>query len=290
MSQGGKLGALLELSRVSNLPTVWTNVLAASLIAGGVDPSVGLGWFLIPLLIGASLVYCGGMILNDVLDLKWDERHRTERPIPSGRFARKTAMIIAWCFLLGGALVMALGGAVWWWLLLLLVAIVLYDYRHKQWLESIWIMGTCRTLLFIAAGSAAGGLWPGFMVLLAGLALGFYTVGITLAARNEVKVAPVPHLGLLLLVMPAVGGVATWFLRSLPHWGGWIVFVVLIGWLAYSLSVLKALRIGPAVGLLLAGIVVVDASAVAFLHPWIGLLMLVFLPVTLLFQKRIAAT
>ena len=64
----------LQLGRVSNLPTVWTNVLAGVLLAGGaLEP----GSF-IPLLLAFSLFYEGGMFLNDAFDRKIDAR---ERPV-----------------------------------------------------------------------------------------------------------------------------------------------------------------------------------------------------------------
>src|SRR5262245_4430850 len=71
----------LQLGRVSNLPTVWTNVLAGTLLTGvPVDAGV-LG----VLLVSLSLFYVGGMYLNDAFDRHIDARERPERPIPSGR-------------------------------------------------------------------------------------------------------------------------------------------------------------------------------------------------------------
>jgi 4-hydroxybenzoate polyprenyltransferase len=62
-----RLRALLALSRVSHLPTVWSNCLA--------------GWWLgghgnfakLPLLfLGVSALYTGGMFLNDAFDADFD--------------------------------------------------------------------------------------------------------------------------------------------------------------------------------------------------------------------------
>ena len=73
----------LTLARASNLPTVWTNCLAAWAInlcvnerirdipewkdLESFDPS--LAFFL---LLGASLIYAGGCTLNDAFDQKFD--------------------------------------------------------------------------------------------------------------------------------------------------------------------------------------------------------------------------
>ena len=70
----------LRLSRISNLPTVWSNVLVGALLAGG-----SLADRRLPLLMLAlSLFYTGGMFLNDAFDRDFDAKHRPERPIPAG--------------------------------------------------------------------------------------------------------------------------------------------------------------------------------------------------------------
>ena len=89
-----KLRGWLILTRGSNLPTVWSNVIAGWLLAQGLrlhppgseyagqapDP---LGWGgLLLLLLGVSLTYVGGMILNDAFDARWDAERRSTRPIP----------------------------------------------------------------------------------------------------------------------------------------------------------------------------------------------------------------
>ncbi|HEX2137225.1 MAG TPA: prenyltransferase, partial [Microvirga sp.] len=55
---------LLRLGRVSNLPTVWTNVAAATAIAGG-DPLSGRA---ASVFAAMTLFYLGGMYLNDAFD------------------------------------------------------------------------------------------------------------------------------------------------------------------------------------------------------------------------------
>ena len=74
-----RLRTLLVLGRVSNLPTVWSNCLAAWLLAGG-----GEGKRLALLLASGSCLYVGGMFLNDACDAEFDRQQRQERPIPSG--------------------------------------------------------------------------------------------------------------------------------------------------------------------------------------------------------------
>ena len=54
----------LRLGRVSNLPTVWTNVAAAAVLAGVPLASLGV----LALAVACSLFYVGGMFLNDAFD------------------------------------------------------------------------------------------------------------------------------------------------------------------------------------------------------------------------------
>ena len=77
MSQ--KFRTLLNLGRVSNLPTIWSNCLAGWWLSGG-----GNYWKLPLLLLGASALYTGGMFLNDAFDVDFDRQRRSTRPIPSG--------------------------------------------------------------------------------------------------------------------------------------------------------------------------------------------------------------
>ena len=79
-TQGLSFATLLKLGRVSNLPTVWTNVLAGTVLAGGDWRSGRIGFVLIAM----SLFYIGGMYLNDYFDRAVDARERPTRPIPAG--------------------------------------------------------------------------------------------------------------------------------------------------------------------------------------------------------------
>src|SRR3954467_6738794 len=55
---------LLKLGRVSNLPTVWSNVLAGTALALGVIQD----WRTCMVVLAMSLLYVGGMYLNDYFD------------------------------------------------------------------------------------------------------------------------------------------------------------------------------------------------------------------------------
>ena len=88
---------------------------------------------------------------------------------------------------LGGVLNLAYGQMV------VLAAIVVYDLYHKPWPGSVFIMGSCRTLLYLAAASAvtgALGLSSHAEVIVKAVALGGFVVGVSLAARSESAASP----------------------------------------------------------------------------------------------------
>ncbi len=282
-----------QLARISNLPTAWTNVTAAWLLAGGALFDVRLGW----LILAGSLLYIGGMILNDAADVKFDRLHRKERPIPRGQVSLREAWVVGAAMLLAGATIAAVTGANPKITAFLAGGIVLYDLYHKQWAGSVIIMGACRLLLYMMAASAVVPFNPdSFMLVLPyAVALGFYIVGITVAARLEHKggVLPVPTamLAFALLYTPAIfcamrfassGG-------SLMQVGVLGVFALLVAYATQSLRK-GGPAIGKAVGWLLAGIVVVDALAVATVSVPLTLGFIALTPLLRLWQRWVAAT
>lgn len=173
------------LGRVSNLPTVWSNCLAAWLLGGG-----GSSSGLLVVMLGASLVYLGGMWLNDAADAGFDREHRPERPIPAGRIAAADVWVGGIILLLGGAAVLVGGGRAHPILVFLLVlSVILYDLVHKRIPFASVVMGACRFLLFLVAGSSAVDGVTGEAVWSA-LVLAGYVTGLSEVARVESGVAP----------------------------------------------------------------------------------------------------
>ena len=288
------LRSWLELARISNLPTVWTNVLAGWLLAGGVwrwEPLMGL-------LVGGSLLYTAGMILNDAFDAEFDREHRAERPIPSGRISAGTAWIVGLAMLVTGAVACGIAGANVGLVLALVAAILAYDAYHKPWSGSVLIMGSCRVLLCLVAGSAAAGAlaWHANQELvLKALALGGYIVGVSLAARAEGRQTRTPVWSRIsnavLLLLPAIISMACW--STDPERSHFFVFQGIF-WLFVSFvwqmagNPWRAQR--GAVGWLLAGVAGVDAVAIAAHEPLVALAFATSVPLLRLWQRKIAAT
>src|SRR4051812_37530428 len=142
-----RLRTLLVLGRVSNLPTVWSNCLAGWWLGGG-----GNAWRLPLLFFGASLIYTGGMFLNDAFDTEFDRQRRPSRPIPSGVITREMVWIWSFGLLAIGSLCLAFINKTTGILsLVLLACIVLYNATHKAIIASPWLMGLCRFWLYVIA-------------------------------------------------------------------------------------------------------------------------------------------
>jgi hypothetical protein len=248
----------LKLGRVSNLPTVWTNVLAGTILGGG---SAGARTLLVAL--AMSMFYVGGMYLNDYCDRDIDAHERPERPIPRGEISQTTVAVIGFALLVMGIALMAgFGVAAALASLALAAAIVAYDWFHKGNPLAPVVMGLCRGLVYCAAGAAAVGGFAG-MPGIAAIALVAYTAGLTYAARQE-SLGTVGNLWpLLLLAAPMI---VTW--PAVQH--GIVGIAVYVAVIANAGAALYLLARRPvpksvpyAVGLLIAGLSLVDASFLA---------------------------
>ena len=176
-----RLTTLLQLGRASNLPTVWSNVIAATVLAGAALQDLRL----MIMLFAMSLLYVGGMALNDAFDAAYDARHRPERPIPSGRLSRGLVFALGFGCLAAGALLLVGTGA-WGGVgfeaalaaLALVACIVWYDWRHKGTACSPLLMGLIRFLVYLGTALGFVGSVP-LPVLLGALALMSYIIGLT---------------------------------------------------------------------------------------------------------------
>jgi len=287
MNSTPQLRTLLVLGRVSNLPTVWSNCVAGWWLGGG-----GNFWKLPFLLLGVSVLYTGGMFLNDAFDSDYDRQRRPERPIPSGKITVQLVwrwgfgQLVAGIFLLLFCGQMAAGAAFF-----LALFILLYNFSHKFFTAAPWLMGACRFWVYvIASATGAWGLngWP----ILCGGALAIYVAGLSYVARRESYRGPVPFWPLLLLAAPVILSLTmntgSYRLRAI------LISAILVLWTGYCVRAIfvgTASNVGIIVSNLLAGIVLVDWIAVV---PdgsrWLSLILLGLFGLTKWLQKFVPAT
>jgi UbiA prenyltransferase family len=287
-AQMPSLSTLLRLGRISNVPTVWTNVLAGSVIAGGGQRPDQLA-----LLVAAmTAFYVGGMYLNDFFDRAIDARDRPGRPIDAGEIRAGTVSLIGFGLLAVGIVLMIPFGLVATiWGALLAAVIVLYDVWHKGNALSPVVMGSCRALVYIATGAAVADS-TAHATIVGAVALASHVAGITYAAKQESldrigNLWPLMLLAVpLLVVLPAL-------------FSGWIVIAAFLLLLTADALAVQLLAKRPAPGSvplavsgLIAAICLVDALAIAFNGGGVLLVAICALgyPLTRLFQKSIPGT
>ena len=261
----------LDLGRVSNLPTVWTNCLAGAALSGAVLETPAL------LILAAALscFYIGGMFLNDAFDHRHDKRFRPGRPIPSGEAGLAEVYALGFGFLaLGqsglyaasvlqsGPRLESLGIGV-----ILGVLIVYYNYRHKTDPYSAVVMAVCRGLIYLIAASVAAGslsnqVWAGGLVLVS------YVAGLTyLAAQEDLNRVKALWPALFLLAPLAFGLHAA--VRGPAHPLLFALMGFFLFWTLWSGSFLSAQdrNVPRAVTGLIAGISLVDGVLLAAVSP-----------------------
>jgi 4-hydroxybenzoate polyprenyltransferase len=249
----------LRLGRVSNLPTVWTNVLAGIVLAGS-DPA-NPGALLAA--VSLSLFYVAGMYLNDAFDRDFDARERPERPIPSGQASAAAVFGAGFAMLFAGLLLLAVGAAGWSAPaagLVLAAAIVFYDWYHKGNPLSPMVMGLCRVLVYVTAALTVSAVLPPQLWIAAAVVLS-YLIGLTYVAKQETLRRIENLWPLLFLAVPFAYGLPI----AASGWLASLLFAAFLGWVLYALSFLVGpgrINVPRCVVSLIAGISLLDALIV----------------------------
>ncbi len=206
----------LKLGRVSNLPTVWSNVIAATALAGGA------AWHsIVVMALAMSALYIGGMYLNDAFDRNIDAKQRPSRPIPAGEAPVGMVFAIGFGLLALGTIVFSMFG----WqtavgCLVLCGVIILYNWHHKGNPLSPLLMGLCRALVYIVTAAALGHAVAA-PVLAGAFVLLLYVAGLTLASKQGYG-----HVGLMIAGISLLDAVMA---ASMGAWLAALVCCVLFG-------------------------------------------------------------
>ncbi len=294
----------LSLGRVSNLPTVLTNVLVAGALAGVTFPSNG--W--LPLASAMCIFYIAGMYYNDVCDAEYDREHQTHRPIAAGLISRErveafaigytcVASLLVYVARMQAPLAQGSGSAGWLVsTLTLITCIVIYDRHHKHNRFSPVIMAACRLSVLLTSSYTLSGTLPP-PVLGAMLAMFCWLIGLTYFAKHEQNMNLEtgshrfkPHWALMLLCLPLIAGVGLG--TTTPA-----VFLPLglLCWVVYTAHTLlthgPSASKGRAIALLIAGICLIDGIFLAWVWGISGALAaIVAFGLTLFLQRWVAGT
>jgi 4-hydroxybenzoate polyprenyltransferase len=274
----------LKLGRVSNLPTVWSNVVTAVALSGGAATPI-----VVTIAAAVSLLYVAGMFLNDAFDREIDARERPDRPIPSGDIGGELVFVAGFSLLVIGVVVLAaMEQEAGLFALLLSGAILLYNWRHKGNPVAPFIMGLCRAFVYVVAAAAIA-VSPDD-VLLPAVAMLAYVAGLTFTARLENVDRVGSYWPLLLMAAPLA--------VALPRLEPSLVAITALALLAVcAWRVVQLLRrraagdVGRAVGIMIAAIALNDAlfSATSGMLNAVYVCLACF-GLTLLFQRYVPAS
>lgn len=268
-----RIEAYAALVRVPNLASAPPDViLGVALVALG-----GKGVSILALSatgFASVFLYAGGVVLNDYFDAPVDARERPERPIPSGRISRRTAGAFGGTLLaVGVGLALAIGPQTAAVAALLALVVVGYDSVLKGTVGGFLAMGTARALNVLLGVVAVGSLGTVPPVAFAiPVVVGCYIALVTFMAANEAtetsRGAVVAGAGGVVLatlaVISTVALVQPGLVESL------FAISLVAGFLTWTGRVLGAAHanprpetVGPAVGVCVLALVVLDAAFAA---------------------------
>ena len=146
----------LQLFRISNVFTVPPDIIVGFL-AVSIYSSSSTGFSisdLVTLIFSSVFLYIGGLVLNDLFDIKVDRLERPNRPLPSGRIKKgKAILITVLLFSLGLVLASLVNHTALGISLLLIVGIMAYNYKIKNGYFRPFLMAAIRALNVIYGAS-----------------------------------------------------------------------------------------------------------------------------------------
>jgi 4-hydroxybenzoate polyprenyltransferase len=261
----------LRLMRIPAVFTALSNILAAHLLATG---GAIRGWPLVWLLAASACLYTAGMVLNDCFDLAEDRRERPQRPLPAGAVSVGHAWRLGWSLLVAGVACAAPAGLSSFLIAAVLaLAVAGYDGGLKRTLLGGPLMGGCRYLNWLLGLSVVP------LTLdhgLLGLPIFLYVVSLTLLSGVETSAHRRWPLYLCAggLVLTTLLLILYHRIGLLPH--GWALWLAAAGLLALLVRLDAArrdfspARVQQTVGLLIFGIIPLDALMVFAGGPWWG--------------------
>lgn len=296
------LKGCLILMRPPNLPTAAADIIAGAAIVGFFTNNylqsgeASISGFLL-LVFSSVFLYAGGVVLNDVFDFKIDAVERPKRPIPSGIVSLKAASYLGFVLLFMGIILSFLSNYTSGFVALLLAGVILlYDKlaKHHAFFGPL-AMATCRGLNLLLGMSILGlpQISNGIYIIIPMI----YIFAVTLISRGEVHgnnknnivLSGILYAFVILFILFYNTKTTDVILALIP-------FLILFA-LAIFTPLIKAYKINSpenikkAVKAGVLSLVIMDAAlAVSKSTWWVGLVVLLLLPLSLFLSKRFQVT
>jgi len=140
--------------------------------------------------------------------------------------------------------------------------IVMYDYSHKNFPGSVVLMAFARILVYTCVAIALGANLEDLYV--PSVLLGFYVLGLTWLARKKERKSYTDFAAAICLFCPILFMTGSEGLETLQNFE-WVLLPAFSIWIVWCLINWQKKRMGIAIGGMIAGISLLDASIIAYL-------------------------
>jgi 1,4-dihydroxy-2-naphthoate octaprenyltransferase len=291
-----KLIGFLRLTRPANIVTAISDIMAGVAIAGYAGGTDHFSSILL-LVVATVGLYGGGVVFNDVFDAALDRVERPERPIPSGLISEKEGAWLGISLLTIGV-ISAFGvsafpsGSI---AFAIAIAALVYDKwgKHHPFLGPL-NMGLCRGLNLLLGISLMPGalLHYGFLAVVPVI----YIAAITMISRGEVHGGKSKTMLLAAFFYLCVIASILYISAARGTYMYAVFFITVLAILIYS-PLMRAIRnpagknIGKAVKAGVLALIVMNASwAATFDSPYLALMIVLLLQVSILLARLFAVT
>ncbi|MEO6290015.1 MAG: UbiA-like protein EboC [Ginsengibacter sp.] len=291
--------AYYKLLRPANIITAIADVLAGVAIAGYFADSAYSTHAIFPVVLlcfSTIGLYGGGVVFNDVFDATLDKIERPERPIPMGIVSVKEGAVLGCVFLLMGIIAAFMVNYIAG---LLAAGIAVFALVYDKWGKHASLlgplnMGLCRGLnLLLGVSIIVSQVQIVWYVAIVPI---IYIASITMISRGEVHGGKSSLLYFGGFLYTVVVLFVLYFSISKNEWLLSLLFIVPFVWMIFR-PLINAVKdpvgknIGKAVKAGVIAIILLNASwAAAFGSPWLAVLIILLLPLSLYLGKKFAVT
>ena len=171
----------LQLVRFPGIFTAFSNVLLGFFVS----QNINFDWILLfPLLIASGSMFLAGMALNDFFDFKEDKKERPNRPLPSGKIKKTSALYIGIGFLIIANISTSFVGIQSLIISLIMTSLILAYVIHTKKFNGIGILNLSVIRFFnVILGTSIISFELDF--LLFAIPIAIFVSGISILAKKE---------------------------------------------------------------------------------------------------------